>query len=298
MRFLNGHGVNRRRFLTGTAATGATLTVSGLFAPALAANKIIKLGFVTPKSGPLSLFSEADDFIFAGARAAFANGLTVTGKTHPVEIVAKDSQSNPNRALEVAAELIGEGVEMILVSSAPETVNPVSDQCGLNGVPRISTVAPWRAWMFNRGGNPGEGFEYTYHFFWGLEDIRDSEKAAGSLGVNTQRTKLIVFVAIAAVTAGLGAIVILIRLRVTPDSAFSLVDWNAFVLFIVVIGGIGHLEGPIIGTVIFFLRRSIFADYGVFYLILLGGVAILVMLKAPTGIWGKISGRWGGIWCR
>lgn len=161
----------RRRFLSGTAAAGAALAVSGVFAPVLARSKVIKIGYVTPKSGPLSLFSDADDFIFAGANAAFADGLRVGGQSYPVEIIVKDSQSSPNRASEVAAELIAEGVDLILVSSAPETVNPVSDQCELNGVPCISTVAPWQAWMFNRGGTPDQGFQYTYHFFWGLEDI-------------------------------------------------------------------------------------------------------------------------------
>ena len=162
---------DRRKFLVGTAVGGSTLFASSLFTPALAQSKTIKIGYVTPKTGPLSLFSEADEFVFAGARAAFANGIVVGGKSYPVEIVSKDTQSNPNRASEVTVELINEGVDLIVVSSAPETVNPVSDQCELNGMPCISTVAPWQAWMFSRGSNPGQGFDYTYHFFWGLEDI-------------------------------------------------------------------------------------------------------------------------------
>lgn len=171
MKHIQKTNLGRRQFLRRSTASGLILASSGVFAPALAQSKTIKIGFVTPKSGPLSLFSEADDYILAGANQAFANGLQIGGSHYPVELVVKDSQSNPNRASEVAAELVGEGVDLILVSSAPETVNPVSDQCELNGVPCISTVAPWQAWMFNRGGNPGEGFEYTYHFFWGLEDI-------------------------------------------------------------------------------------------------------------------------------
>jgi branched-chain amino acid transport system substrate-binding protein len=162
---------DRRRFLVGTAASGTALMASGLYAPALAQTRTIKIGYVTPKTGPLSLFSEADDLVIAGARDAFGGGLSVGGKSYPVEIITRDTQSNSNRASEVTVDLINEGVDLVVVSSAPETVNPVSDQCELNGVPCISTVAPWQAWTFGRGGNPVEGFDYTFHFFWGLEDI-------------------------------------------------------------------------------------------------------------------------------
>jgi benzaldehyde dehydrogenase (NAD) len=121
--------------------------------------------------------------------------------------------------------------------------------------------------------------------------IRDSQRAAESLGINTLKIKLGLFVSVAAVTALLGGIVVLTKLRMTPDSAFSLIDWTAYVLFIVVIGGIGRFEGPIIGTIVFFVLRTLFADFGVFYLILLGVVAIAVMLREPEGLWGLISRR-------
>lgn len=105
-------------------------------------------------------------------KSALDKGLQIGGKVFPVEIVSKDTQSNSNRAAEVTSELIlSDKVDLVLVSSAPETVNPVSDQCELNGTPCISTVAPWQAWIFNRGSNPKTGFESTFHFFWGLEDI-------------------------------------------------------------------------------------------------------------------------------
>ncbi|MEM1400399.1 MAG: ABC transporter substrate-binding protein, partial [Pseudomonadota bacterium] len=94
------------------------------------------------------------------------------GTTYGVEIIVKDSQSNPNRAADVASDLIlSDEVNLMVVSSTPETTNPVSDQCEINGVPCVSTVAPWQPWFFTRGGAPDAGFEYTYHFFWGLEDI-------------------------------------------------------------------------------------------------------------------------------
>ena len=96
----------------------------------------------------------------------------------PVEVVVKDSQSNPNRAAEVAKDLIVQDkIDLMLVASTPETTNPVSTQCEIEEVPCISTVAPWQPWFIGRQANPGggppawKGFNYTYHFFWGLEDV-------------------------------------------------------------------------------------------------------------------------------
>ena len=161
-------GMTRRRMLKLTGAAAA----SSLAAPAIAQARTIRLGYVTPRTGPLALFGEADEFALTVAGRTFANGLTINGTTHPVEIITKDTQSSVNRAAEVTSELIlGDEVDMVLVSSAPETVNPVADQCELNGVPCISTVAPWQAVTFPRGSNPQDGFESTFHFFWGLEDI-------------------------------------------------------------------------------------------------------------------------------
>jgi branched-chain amino acid transport system permease protein len=125
-----------------------------------------------------------------------------------------------------------------------------------------------------------------------LSAIRDNELAAGSLGINVWRTKFLVYVVTAALTAMVGALIFLQKLRISPDAAFSVNDWTAFVIFIVVIGGIGSLEGPIIGTLVFFALRETLADLGTAYLIALGAVAIVVMLKAPQGLWGMIRKRW------
>jgi branched-chain amino acid transport system permease protein len=92
----------------------------------------------------------------------------------------------------------------------------------------------------------------------------------------------------AAGTAMVGALLFLQKLRISPDAAFSVNDWTAFVIFITVIGGIGRLEGPIVGTLVFFLLRQTLADLGALYLLTLGAVAIVVMLWAPKGIWGVI----------
>ncbi len=159
-----------RRGVIGAAGALAAASTFGL--PAIAADRPFKLGYVSPQTGPLAPFGEADSFVIAGVKQAFAGGIKAGASTVPVEIVVKDSQSNPNRAAEVAVDLINQDkVDLMLVASTPETTNPVSDQCELNEVPCISSVAPWQPWFFARGGKPDQGFNYTYHFFWGLEDV-------------------------------------------------------------------------------------------------------------------------------
>jgi branched-chain amino acid transport system permease protein len=126
-----------------------------------------------------------------------------------------------------------------------------------------------------------------------LTAIRDNELAARSNGVDVARVKLVVYLMTAFGTAMLGALIFLQKLRVSPDTAFSVNDWTAFVIFITVIGGIGRLEGPLIGTIVFFALRQTMADLGSLYLLMLGAVAIVVMLKAPKGIWGYAADRFG-----
>ncbi len=124
-----------------------------------------------------------------------------------------------------------------------------------------------------------------------LTAIRDSELASHSLGVDTYRTKLLVFVVTAVGTGLIGAFIFLQKLRISPEAAFSVNDWTVVVIFMVVIGGIGTLEGPIVGMLVYFALRELLADYGTWYLILLGVVAVLVMLKAREGLWGLIARR-------
>ncbi len=124
-----------------------------------------------------------------------------------------------------------------------------------------------------------------------LKAIRDSELAARCNGVDVTRTKVLVYIVTACGTAMIGALIFLQKLRVSPDAAFSVNDWTAFVIFITVIGGIGRIEGPIVGTVVFFLLRQTLADLGTLYLMMLGLVAILVMLTAPKGLWGLVVER-------
>lgn len=126
-----------------------------------------------------------------------------------------------------------------------------------------------------------------------LTALRDSEIASDSLGISGQRTKLGVYVAVSGITAMIGAFIFLQKLRISPDAAFSVNDWTAYVIFIAVIGGIGTIEGPIIGTILFFLLRETLADLGTAYLMILGAVAIVIMLKAPKGIWGIFAEKTG-----
>jgi branched-chain amino acid transport system permease protein len=126
-----------------------------------------------------------------------------------------------------------------------------------------------------------------------LTAIRDSEVASSSLGVPIAKVKYGVYIAVAAMTGMVGALIFLQKLRISPDAAFSVNDWTAFVIFIVVIGGIGTIEGPIIGTIVYFLLREFLTDYGSIYLLFLGALAIVVMLIAPKGIWGYVAGRYG-----
>lgn len=118
-----------------------------------------------------------------------------------------------------------------------------------------------------------------------LTAIRDNEIGARSLGVRTFRTKLYVYLLAAFGTGVTGAVIYLNLLRIQPDAAFS-VNWTAFVIFIVVIGGVGTIEGPILGTIIYFVLQETLADYGAWYLVLLGALAVVVTLRARMGLWG------------
>ena len=161
----------RRNLLKTAAATSALAATSSLAMPAIAKGAAIKLGYVSPQTGPLAAFAEADKFILDGFLAKTkAAGLDY-------EIIVKDSQSNPNRAAEVAKELIvKDEVNLVLVASTPETTNPVATTCEAEEMPCISTAAPWQPWFIGQQANPGDPsswkpFNSTFHFFWGLEDV-------------------------------------------------------------------------------------------------------------------------------
>ena len=126
-----------------------------------------------------------------------------------------------------------------------------------------------------------------------LQAIRDNETAAKSNGIDVNRARMVVFVVSAAATAMVGSMIFLQKLSITPFSAFSINDWTVNMIFITVIGGIGRVEGPIFGTVVYFVLRQFLADLATTYLIIFGLVAIGVMLKAPKGLWGYVADRFG-----
>ncbi|PRY86035.1 ABC transporter substrate-binding protein [Donghicola tyrosinivorans] len=182
--------LSRRSFLK----TGAAVTASAIALPAFAKGTTIKIGYVSPQSGPLSAFAQADAYVIENfIKAAAAEGISV-------EVIAKDSQSNPNRAAEVARELIvRDEVHLICVASTPETTNPVCTIAEAEEIPVISSVAPWQPWFIGQQGNPADpaswqAFDYVHHFFWGLEDNVgvfmnmwdkfDSNKSVGALWPN------------------------------------------------------------------------------------------------------------------
>jgi branched-chain amino acid transport system substrate-binding protein len=168
--------IDRRRFVELAALSGAAVLAGCRTSDPLADRQPIRLGYVTPQSGPLFTFGEADNFVIGKAQEAFKDGLEIGRRAHPVEILVKDSQSDPLRAGEVAGQLINDDrVDMVLVSSTPETTNPVADACERAGVPCISTVTPYQPWFLARDPpqdpeNP-EPYQWTWHFFWGLEDL-------------------------------------------------------------------------------------------------------------------------------
>ncbi len=166
-----GATIDRRAVVAGALGALAAPAILRVI-PANAQSKTIKIGHVSPKTGPLAGFGESDGFIIEQMKGLLAKGLPSGGKSYPVEIISKDSQSTGTRASEVASELIlHDKVDLIVASSAPDTTNPVADQAEVNEVPCITTNCPWQPYFFGRNGDPKKGFTWTYHFFWGLEDV-------------------------------------------------------------------------------------------------------------------------------
>ena len=169
--------LDRRALVKGALVSGAGLAATAVFAPAVHAAKTLKLGYVSPQTGPLAAFAEADNFVISNFTNTMRGGLKIGNDSYPIEVVVKDSQSNPNRAADVARELIvSNKIDLMLVASTPETTNPVSTMCEVEDVPCVSTLAPWQPYFIGRQQNPGspsswKPFNSTFHFFWGLEDV-------------------------------------------------------------------------------------------------------------------------------
>jgi branched-chain amino acid transport system substrate-binding protein len=155
----SARGIDRRTLIRYSLAGGAALATGKVYAPAVHAQaKPIKLGYVSPQTGPLAAFAEADNFVLGQFREAVKGGLKIGSATRPVEVTVRDSQSNPNRAAEVAKELIvRDKVDLMLVASTPETTNPVCTQCEIEEVACVSTKAPWQPWFIGQQANAAGG---------------------------------------------------------------------------------------------------------------------------------------------
>ena len=178
-----------RRDLLGVAgAASLTLLTTGLVH---AQNSdTIKIGFISPRTGPLGSFGEGDGHILELVRKALTGGLTVGGKKYKVEILDRDTQSDPARASQLAKALINDDkIDLMLTTSTPEVVNPVSDACEAAGVPCLATVMPWEAFYFGRGAKPGapSPFKWTYLFSFGVADFVKSYVSQWAMVPNNKK---------------------------------------------------------------------------------------------------------------
>jgi branched-chain amino acid transport system substrate-binding protein len=172
--------ITRRTLLKAAGAgavslsAGALLDACGLQGSSTPANNgKITIGYVSPQTGAFAGFATGDNYVINGIRASspYKNGFKVGGKTYDVQIVVKDTQSDPNRASQVAQELVSGGADIVLCASTPETTNPVATYCENNGVPNVATIVPWEAWYFTRIDKPGNAFNFSTMFFFGLREF-------------------------------------------------------------------------------------------------------------------------------
>ncbi|MGV0820332.1 ABC transporter substrate-binding protein [Martelella sp. AMO21009] len=157
----------REALLLGGAYAVAGTLIGRSIRPAFAAGRTLKIGIVSPRTGPMAAFAEPTEFVVARILEATGGAIENAGVRYPLEVVERDTQSNPNRAAEVTQDLIlSEGVDVVLCYGGPENANPASDQCELNGVPCLASDVPIEPWFFGRNGDPEQGFDYTYCAFF------------------------------------------------------------------------------------------------------------------------------------
>jgi branched-chain amino acid transport system substrate-binding protein len=167
-----GTGLNRRTLLKGAGALGVAAAADlPLFNVARAQSNTVRIGYISIMSGQKANFGEADPYVINLFKSYLKNGLKAGGKTYNVEIVVRDDQSDPNRVMDIGNDLIRRQQCHIVLSQDLVASIPVGNLADAEGVPMISTQGPWQAWMFPRGSNPGKGFPYTFHFFWGAEAV-------------------------------------------------------------------------------------------------------------------------------
>jgi branched-chain amino acid transport system substrate-binding protein len=162
--------VKRRSFLKMSTATVIGVMANTTYLRAQSAD--LKIGFVVPLTGTLAPTLTGVEHVVGRIAEVLGKGVDIAGTKRTIAVVVKDSQSSPNRAAEVASELIlKDEVDIIVTCMAPDTVNPVADQCELNGVPCISSLLPWEAFYYGRGGTDAKGFDWTWNLFWGVDQV-------------------------------------------------------------------------------------------------------------------------------
>ena len=176
-------------------------------------------------------------------------------------------------------ELVGGARGLVL---DPATVDPAT----------LSITVFWLAAALAFGTLAGMFWLLRSRLGLALMAIRDNEQGAAGVGIATRHNRLLAFVLSAAVCGIAGGIYYLSVLYIDPVGAFD-IDWQIRILFIVIVGGVGTLEGPIIGTVIYFVLRSVFQGHGEWFAICEGVIAMAVMLFAPRGVWGSLQQRLG-----
>jgi branched-chain amino acid transport system substrate-binding protein len=167
---MNSQPLLKRRTLLAGATAGAAASALPRFA--IAQDKPLKIGYITALSGPRAPFGVADEWQLARIRALLKDGLAVAGgKRLAVEIVVKDNQSDPNRSLQVASDLVlRDKVDLMLVQDG-DASTPAGQLCDVHGIPMVSTMSPWQAFLFARNGDVRKGFPFSFHFFWGADDV-------------------------------------------------------------------------------------------------------------------------------
>ena len=174
MRRTNAMVENRRKILAGVISSALILSLTPMGHAAASSVKTLEVGYVSPQTGPLAGFGEVDKYEVAQMTTYFkAHPISIGGTPYNVHVTLKDAPTSAAAAAAAADLINNKNVDLILASSTPDIVNPVADQCEANAVPCITTVAPWQAYFLGRQKDPAKPvpFKWTYHFFWGLEDV-------------------------------------------------------------------------------------------------------------------------------
>jgi len=168
--FLSATGLALGGGLAGVAGCSSSLKSTTSPGSSGGSGGTIKIGFISPETGQLSVFTQSNGYVLGQVRAALVKGLTIGGKKYSVEIIAGDSQSSSARAAAVASQMVQQdSVDFLLATATPETVIPVSAQAEASGVPCVLTICPWEQWYYKSNG-AANTFKYSYMYFLGTQE--------------------------------------------------------------------------------------------------------------------------------